>query len=62
MILAHINGLLTVCKVLKRDGDRVRVKVVDEKRPKWVDLADGRRKLFDDTDAAIDWIEGGNAP
>lgn len=57
MILAHINGLLTVCQVLQRDGDRVRVKVTDEKRPKWVDLADGRRKLFDDVDDAINWIE-----
>ena len=59
MILAHHNGLLTCCELLKRDGERVRVKVVDEKRPKWVDLATGKQALFGNTDEAIAWIEGG---
>lgn len=61
MILAHINGLLTGCKVLERSGDRVRVKVVDEKRPKWVSLTDGKHKLFDSSDDAINWIDEANA-
>ncbi len=56
MILAHMNGLLTVCDVLKRDGDKVRVKVVDEKRPKWIDLSIGKQKLFHDADQACEWI------
>lgn len=53
-ILAHHRGLLTCCQVLKEDGDRVYVKVVDEKHPKWVDLSLGKQKLFDDTDQAGD--------
>ena len=57
MILAHMNGLLTVCDVLKRDGEKVRVKVRDEKRPKWIDLATGKQKLFQCADEACDWIE-----
>lgn len=57
MILAHENGLLTVCDVLKRDGDKVRVKVRDEKRPKWIDLSMGRQKLFHCSDEACDWID-----
>lgn len=57
MILAHMNGLLTVCDVLKRDGEKVRVKVRDEKRPKWINLAMGKQKLFHDTDEACEWIE-----
>lgn len=56
MILAHRCGLLTGCKVLKVDGERVRVKVVDEKRPKWVDLSERKQKLFADTDQAIEWV------
>lgn len=56
MILAHMNGFLTVCNVLKRDGERVRVKVLDEKRPKWVDLSTGKQKLFDCSDEACEWI------
>lgn len=59
-ILAHINGLLTCCKILKEEGSRVRVKVRDEKRPKWVDLSLGKQKIFEDTDAAVDWIEENN--
>jgi hypothetical protein len=58
VILAHHKGLLTVCDVLKRDGEKVFVKVRDEKRPKWVDLASGKQKLFDGTDEAIEWIGG----
>ena len=60
MILAHHRGLLTVCDVLSRDGDRVRVKVRDEKHPKWVDLSLGKHKLFEDTEEAIQWIEEQN--
>lgn len=56
MILAHRSGLLTGCKVLKVDGERVFVKVVDEKRPKWVDLSERNQKLFSDADKAIDWV------
>lgn len=56
-ILAHCGGLLTACKVLKTDGDRVRVQVSDEKRPKWVDLSTGKQKLFQSADAALEWIE-----
>lgn len=56
MILAHQNGLLTVCDVLKRDGEKVRVKVHDEKRPKWINLAIGKQKLFHGTDEACEWI------
>jgi hypothetical protein len=52
-----MNGLLTVCDVLKRDGEKVRVKVRDEKRPKWINLAMGKQKLFHDTDEACEWIE-----
>ncbi|QIQ63942.1 hypothetical protein 18_00019 [Pseudomonas phage Epa18] len=57
MILAKYTGLLCGVKVLQRQGDKVRVKVVDEKRPKWVDLASGSYKLFNNTDEAIQWIE-----
>ncbi len=60
MILAHHRGLLTGCKVLERSGERVRVKVHDEKHPKWVDLSTGKHALFQNTDQAIDWIEGKN--
>ncbi len=60
MILAHHRGLLTSCTVLKQEGDRVRVKVRDEKHPKWVDLSQGKQRLFDDTDQAIAWIEEQN--
>ncbi|MNF74925.1 hypothetical protein D3C84_569720 [compost metagenome] len=60
MILAHYKGLLCVCKVLKEEGQKVYVKVLDEKRPKWVDLSMGRQKLFENTDDAIDWIEEQN--
>lgn len=60
MILAHHRGLLTCCKVLERSGERVRVKVHDEKRPKWVDLSTGKQALFENTDQAIDWIESVN--
>lgn len=59
-ILAHYRGLLTGCKVIYEEEDRAYVKVVDEKRPKWVTLTDGKRKLFDNTDDAIDWIESFN--
>lgn len=58
MILAHANGLLTVCDVLKRDGEKVRVKVRDEKRPKWIDLSVGKQKIFSDADQACEWIDG----
>jgi hypothetical protein len=57
MILAHHRGLLTGCKVLERDGDRVRVKVQDEKRPKWIDLATGKHAIFEDPEQAIAWVE-----
>ena len=57
MILAHMNGLLTVCDVLKRDGEKVRVKVHDEKRPKWIDLSIDKQKLFNNTDQACEWID-----
>lgn len=57
MILACVNGLLTVCDVLKRDGEKVRVKVRDEKRPKWIDLSIGKQKLFHCTDEACEWID-----
>lgn len=56
-ILAHRNGLLCGCKVLEVDGTRVRVHVTDERRPKWIDLAEGKQKLFDNTDEAILWVE-----
>lgn len=55
MILAHKNGLLVGCKVLERDGDRVRVKVNGEKRPKWVDTSVGKQDLFDDCEQAMAW-------
>lgn len=57
MILAHINGLLTICDILDRDGDKVRVKVRDEKRPKWINLSAGKHKLFQNTDEACGWID-----
>lgn len=57
MILAHYKGLLTVCDVLKRDGEKVFVKVRDEKRPKWINLSLGKQKLFHNTDEACEWIE-----
>jgi len=60
VILAHYKGLLTVCDVLKRDGKKVFVKVLDEKRPKWIDLSLDKQKLFDDTDSACEWIYSRN--
>ncbi len=60
MILAHVNGLLTVCNVLKRDGEKVRVKVSDEKRAKWIDLSLGKHKLFDHVDDACAWVDAEN--
>lgn len=57
MILAHMNGLLTACDVLKREGEKVRVKVHDEKRPKWIDLSIGKQKLFSSADQACEWID-----
>ncbi|UKM53838.1 hypothetical protein VL2_gp025 [Pseudomonas phage vB_PaeM_VL12] len=60
MILAKYTGLLCGVKVLQHQGDKVRVKVVDEKRPKWVDLSSGSYKLFNDTEEAIQWIEALN--
>lgn len=57
MILAHYRGLLVGCKVLKERDNKVRVKVVDEKRPKWINLAEGKQKLFENTEEAIEWIE-----
>ena len=59
-ILAHHRGLLVGCQVMERKGDMVRVKVNDEKRPKWVDLSTGKHKLFDDSDSACDWIDEQN--
>jgi hypothetical protein len=56
VILAHRNGLLTACAVLKRDGEKVRVKVADEKRPKWIDLSSGKQKLFNSADEAFYWL------
>lgn len=61
MILAHYRGLLTVCEVLQERGTEVRVKVVDEKRPKWINLAEGKQKLFENTEEAIEWIESHDA-
>lgn len=58
-ILAHRGGLLTVCSVLKREDQRVFVKVHDEKRAKWVDLSSGKHKLFDTAELACEWIEAG---
>lgn len=60
MILAHMNGLLTVCDILKLEGEKVRVKVRDEKRPKWIDLSVGKQKLFSNTDEACAWIDSVN--
>lgn len=56
MILAHCKGLLTVCTILKRDGEKVYLKVRDEKRPKWIDLSLGKHKLFHNADEAFDWV------
>jgi len=56
MILAHKNGLLTVCEVKKREGEKAFVQVHDEKRPKWINLSLGKQKLFHDVDAACEWI------
>jgi hypothetical protein len=61
MILAHYRGLLVGCKVLQERGTEVRVKVNDEKRPKWINLAEGKQKLFDNVDEAIKWIESHDA-
>ncbi len=60
MILAHIKGLLTACSVKKREGQRVFVKVQDEKRPKWIDLSLGKHKLFHDVTEACDWVYENN--
>lgn len=61
MILAHYSGLLVGCKVLEERGNKVRVKVNDEKRPKWIDLNEGKQKLFDNTNEAIEWIQSHDA-
>lgn len=56
-ILAHHRGLLTGCKILEEKDSKVKVQVIDEKRPKWIDLSLGKQKLFDNLNEAIAWIE-----
>lgn len=46
---------------MEERGNKVRVKVNDEKRPKWIDLNEGKQKLFDNTNEAIEWIQSHDA-
>lgn len=50
--------MMSICEVLTEDGPLVCVKVIDEKRPKWIDLSQGKYALFSNTDDAESWIKG----
>lgn len=56
MILAKSTGLMCIAKVLREEPTRLYIKVLDEKRPKWIPRESESIKLFNSTDEAMEWI------
>lgn len=57
MILATKSGWLILCELIKETDKTFTVKPVDSKREKKVSKASKTQKLFNDADAAYDWVK-----
>ena len=56
MILTHHKGMMDVCDVITVEETRTRVRVFEQKRPKWVMHNDPKWKLTETVAEALDWL------
>ena len=61
MILASKSGWLIAGEVVKETKQTLTFQPVDSKRPTVIPKNSTSRKLFEDTEKAMQWIEEGNS-